>query len=185
MKKDEVKVGGMYVAKVSDKIVTVRIDSAHSKGGWNATNTATGKRIRIKSAQRLRGPAKNAAKAKERNDRDKDRAPRSELTLEEAAKLEKVRAAKAKTKATNGEQKPKRVSALDAAAQVLGKTEKPMGARELIAAMAEQGLWTSPAGKTPHATLYAAILREIAARGDAARFKKVDRGLFAFNKAGA
>ena len=37
MKKDEVKVGGTYVAKVSDKLVTVRIDSAHSKGGWNAT----------------------------------------------------------------------------------------------------------------------------------------------------
>ncbi len=53
MKKDEVKVGGMYVAKVSDKLVAVRIDSTHSKGGWNATNTATGKRIRIKSAQRL------------------------------------------------------------------------------------------------------------------------------------
>jgi len=72
-------------------------------------------------------------------------------------------------------------SALDAAAQVLAKAEKPMRAQELIAAMAEQGLWTSPAGKTPHATLYAAMLREIAAKGDAARFKKVDRGLFEIN----
>ena len=91
----------------------------------------------------------------------------------------------AKAKKPAGEQKPKRVSALAAAAQVLAKAGKPMRAQELIAAMAEQGLWSSPAGKTPHATLYAAILREIAAKGDAARFKKVDRGVFEINKAGA
>ena len=48
MKKDQVKVGGLYHAKVSDKLVTVRIDGSNTHGGWNATNTATGKRIRIK-----------------------------------------------------------------------------------------------------------------------------------------
>jgi hypothetical protein len=92
---------------------------------------------------------------------------------------------KPKSKKAGGEKKPKRVSALDAAAQVLAKAGKPMRSQELIATMAEQGLWKSPAGKTPHATLYAAMLREIGAKGDAARFRKVDRGLFAFNKAGA
>ncbi len=60
-----------------------------------------------------------------------------------------------------------------------------MRAQELIAAMAEQGLWKSLAGKTPHATLYTAMLREIGAKGDAARFRKVDRGMFAVNDAGA
>ena len=63
MKKNEVKVGGTYIVKVSDKLVTVRIDSTHSGGGWYATNTATGKRIRIKSARRLRGAAKQTAPA--------------------------------------------------------------------------------------------------------------------------
>lgn len=80
--------------------------------------------------------------------------------------------------------KPKRVSALDAAARVLRKAGKSMSSKALIAAMAEQDLWKSPAGKTPHATLYAAMLREISAKGDAARFKKVDRGQFAFNGEG-
>ncbi len=78
------------------------------------------------------------------------------------------------------EVKPKRPSALDAAAEVLRKAGKPMRSQEMIAAMAEQGLWTSPAGKTPHATLYAAILRETATKGDASRFRKVERGLFEF-----
>lgn len=77
-----------------------------------------------------------------------------------------------------------RPSALNAAAQVLRSTGKPMNCRAMIATMAERGLWTSPGGKTPHATLYAAIIREIAAKGSAARFKKVERGQFAFNGGG-
>ena len=77
--------------------------------------------------------------------------------------------------------KPKRISALDAAAQVLQKAGKSMTSKALISAMAEQKLWSSPNGKTPHATLYAAMLREISAKGAKARFKKVDRGLFAIN----
>ena len=85
--------------------------------------------------------------------------------------------AKAKTKKAV---KPKRLSGLDAAATVLKKSGKPMRSRELITAMAKQGLWTSPGGKTPHATLYAAMIREIAAKGKDARFTKTERGLFAF-----
>ncbi len=76
--------------------------------------------------------------------------------------------------------KPKRVSALDAAAQVLRKSGQAMRAQEMIAAMAEQGLWSSPNGKTPHATLYAAILREITDKGEQARFRKVERGKFEY-----
>lgn len=87
---------------------------------------------------------------------------------------------KAKAARTKGESKPKRVSALDAAARVLQAAGKPMRTRELIAAMAEQGLWTSPAGKTPHATLHAAMIREIKTKGKASRFVKTDRGQFAF-----
>ncbi len=90
-----------------------------------------------------------------------------------------------KAKKPAGEQKPKRVSALDAAAQVLAKAGKPMRAQELITEMAEQDLWKSPGGKTPHATLYAAMMREERDKGGASRFRKVDRGQFAFNKAGA
>jgi hypothetical protein len=73
----------------------------------------------------------------------------------------------------------RRVSALDAAAAVLSRAGGPLSARELVAAMADQGLWQSPAGKTPDRTLYSAILREIAAKGDDARFKKAERGKFA------
>lgn len=76
--------------------------------------------------------------------------------------------------------KPKRVSALDAAAEVLRKAGKPMRSQEIITAMAEQGLWTSPNGRTPASTLYAAVLRELRDKGASARFRKVDCGLFEF-----
>jgi hypothetical protein len=73
---------------------------------------------------------------------------------------------------------PKRVSALDAAAQVLAESAEPMGAKALITAMSTKGLWESPGGATPDATLAAAIVREIQAKGDTARFIKVAPGMW-------
>jgi len=93
-------------------------------------------------------------------------------------------ARKGKAAKTNVAKLPKRVSALDAAAEVLKSAGKPMRAQELITAMAEQNLWKSPGGKTPHATLYAAMTREERDKGEASRFKKVDRGQFAVNAEG-
>ena len=76
------------------------------------------------------------------------------------------------------EKKAKKMSCLDAAAQVLAASEVPMKATEMIAKMEAKGLWKSGKGLTPEATLYAAIIREIAAKGREARFKKHDRGMF-------
>jgi transcriptional regulator with XRE-family HTH domain len=73
---------------------------------------------------------------------------------------------------------PSQLSALDAAAKVLGETGKALNCRELIEAMAAKGYWRSPGGRTPWATLYASIIKEIAAKGSRARFKKTDRGKF-------
>ncbi len=74
--------------------------------------------------------------------------------------------------------KRSRLSALDAAAQVIAKAGKPMRVQDLVDAMATSGLWKSPGGKTPAATLSAAIGREIKTLGSKARFKKAERGLF-------
>ena len=73
---------------------------------------------------------------------------------------------------------------VDAAAIVLADAGKPMRSKDLIAEMAKRGLWTSPGGKTPEATLYAAILREIGAKGTAARFARAGKGEFASTKKG-
>jgi hypothetical protein len=77
----------------------------------------------------------------------------------------------------------KKMSAIDAAVKVLGEAGAAMNCQEMIKAMGEKGYWTSPGGKTPHATLYSAILREIQTKGNDARFKKTERGKFSLGKA--
>ena len=57
-----------------------------------------------------------------------------------------------------------------------------MTCNELIGAMAAKGYWTSPGGATPHATLNAAILREIAVKGEQSRFIKPAPGRFALRR---
>jgi hypothetical protein len=77
---------------------------------------------------------------------------------------------------------PKRggkLGALDAAAKVLGEARRAMNCKEMIEAMAAKRYWSSPVGKTPAATLYASITKEIGTKGKGSRFVKVDRGQFA------
>jgi hypothetical protein len=94
-----------------------------------------------------------------------------------SAKTAKISKAQ-KTRATRPPQGSHRLSALDAAAKVLAETGQPMRCTELIAAMTAKGYWTSPAGKTPASTLYAALLRELRTKQDQARFRKTERGKF-------
>src|SRR5260370_33880127 len=67
------------------------------------------------------------------------------------------------------------LSAVAAAVKVLAETGRAMTCKELIATMAAPGYWTSPAGKTPEATLYAALAREIKVKKDQARLRKSGR----------
>jgi hypothetical protein len=94
----------------------------------------------------------------------------------QGTKAQKTRAAKAPA---NSGRKSGKLSALDAAARVLGEEGRSMNCKELIETMAAKGYWTSPAGKTPASTLYASLLKEVTTKGQESRFAKVDRGQFA------
>lgn len=72
----------------------------------------------------------------------------------------------------------KPLSGLDAAAIVLREASAPLNAQDLVGLMLERGLWKTE-GKTPAATIYAAMIREIRSKGSASRFLKADRGRFA------
>ena len=54
MRKAQVTIGKTYVATVSGKRTRVRLNSESEYGGWNATNLDTGRKVRIKTAGRLR-----------------------------------------------------------------------------------------------------------------------------------
>ena len=75
------------------------------------------------------------------------------------------------------EKKVKKPSGLDLAAQVLAESKEPLNAKTIAERAIAAGWKTN--GKTPHATLYAAMIREISKKGKDARFRKADRGLFA------
>lgn len=111
-------------------------------------------------------------------------AKHEEITVSKKSKKAKAEKAEKATEATKATKATKateggKMSALDAAAQVLTSANGPMNTKDMINAMAELNLWSSPNGKTPHATLYAAILREINVKGSGSRFVKADRGQFA------
>lgn len=91
---------------------------------------------------------------------------------------DKATAADKKTGKAKKAEKNGKLSAIDAAAKVLKEAGAPMGTKDMITAMAEKGYWTSPGGKTPHATLYSAILREIEKKGKESRFARAEKGTF-------
>jgi len=238
MKKQQVKIGGVYSAKITDKVVPVRIDAEHSGGGgWDATNLKTNRKVRIKSAQKLRGPAKapsttpanrdnsdaKAAKAikngnladgievptsrakkkltaaerkallaKHKADQENarvrnERASSADgMTASERAMTESAADAKRgkkKAKASSKEKKPKKLSLIDAAVQVLAEADEPMNCKQIVEQVTAKKLWSSEAA-TPWATLYSAILRETQNKGDDARFIKVERGRFTLSAVG-
>ena len=83
-------------------------------------------------------------------------------------------------KASKAKPATKRKGILDIAAEMVARSKKPLGCKEIVERAIDRGLWTTK-GQTPSATLYAAIIREIANKGKDSRFKKVDRGLFTAN----
>ncbi len=54
MRTVNVNIGDEYSAMVSGRLARVRLVSESRHGGWNGTNVATGRKIHIRSAQRLR-----------------------------------------------------------------------------------------------------------------------------------
>ena len=98
--------------------------------------------------------------------------------MSESRKIKTKAKAKAKRKQPEPKGQDGQLSCLNAAAKVLAEKAEPMTCKEMIEAMATKGYWTTPGGKTPHATLYASIAREIRDKGKDSRFKKSERGKF-------
>ena len=121
---------------------------------------------------------KNTEQLRKQVIKDIDVRLNGDATPVKKGRVTKGKAAKKKTpaKAANTK-KPRKPSGLDAAAQVLAASGDPMRSKDIVDTMLAKGLWATK-GKTPHATIYAAIIREIQNKGDASRFEKVDRGRF-------
>ncbi len=211
MKKNEVKIGGVYMAKVTNKLVQVRIDAVSKYGGWTATSLASKKSVRIRSATKLRSvvdanavtengksvknaktaskagatPRSTSALAGDSTTRDQSVCPNCGATERDedgdCVKCHEPKADGAKPATTDKSPKRKRLSGLDAAVMVLEETGVAMNVKEITDVAFAKGYW-KPAGQTPSATLAAALTREIAKKGSQSRFRKSERGKFVLNR---
>ena len=159
MSKSAIRAGDRAFVKVGRNLVEVRVDGK-AEGGWSVTSR-TGKSMTVKTLLTAEGDTLAAHEAE-------DPAP---------AKAE----AKAKSAVPSSKAVPtKGLGLLSAAAAVLERSDAPMSVKAMIEAAKSEGLWTPGSGKTPEQTLYSAIIREIRDKGNASRFRKEGRGLFAF-----
>lgn len=179
MKVSDVKIGGEYQARIGSKPpFLVRIVSEKASGGWSAVNLNNDKKVFISLARFLQEiPA--AAETTVTTNGNLTVVEVTPATVEtiDGTKIRSRRGHTPKANVTANESKTS-LSQLDAAAKVLGESIEPMTTKQMVETMAAKGYWSSPGGKTPHATLYSAILRELQSKGEASRFIKTERGHF-------
>jgi hypothetical protein len=184
MRLENVKVGETYMLKIGRNAVAVTVKDVDAKGKISVA-TAAGKVVTVSDAGRLAvhhtnvpgaqgarggGKASKATKAASgRNVREKG-APRLARPSPEHSR-----------RGEGGGQKgakARKPGLVDAAIQVMKAAGKPMNCQEVVKVILEKKLWETT-GKTPAATLYSSILREIQKKGSEARFVKTERGKFA------
>jgi len=175
--KKRIQIGWVYSAKVGGSYVSVRAEKSLGHGRYEGTTvrpSGTGSKVKFATGA-IRGDGMPEDKWRKSHTPVPDETPIPELDRP-AAKA----ARRGKAKAPKGQRKP---SGLDAAAQVLAEAGEPLNTKALVERMLAQGLWQTR-GKTPAATIYAAIIREIATKGKEARFRKTDRGMFTLAEKG-
>ena len=172
MSKSAIRAGDRAFVKVGRNLVEVRVDGK-TEGGWNVTSR-TGKSMTVKTLLTAEGDTLAAYEAD-------TPAESGRLTSASAKAAPAKEAAKAKPAAPSSKAVPQKgLGLLSAAAAVLERSDAPMSVKAMIEAAKSDGLWTPGSGKTPEQTLYSAIIREIRDKGNASRFRKEGRGLFAF-----
>lgn len=148
----------------ADKIRVQPLTDNPPQEGHNTPNSMSSTKTKKAAPKAAKKAATNTA----------PKAPRK-ATLGE--RIENV-ASKPTPKANPAPAADKPMSGLDAAALVLSDAKAPMNAKEIVAAIQGRGLAAGLKGKTPHATIYAAMITEISKKGEASRFAKADRGQF-------
>ncbi|MBI5725788.1 MAG: winged helix-turn-helix domain-containing protein [Planctomycetes bacterium] len=169
MEKKQIQVGQVYSTKCGGAWLSVRIDKSLGHGRYEGTSLPSGKVIKT-CTDAIRGDGQSEAQWKV------SRTPKQhDLPVPQPSpKIEKPKAEKKKQRGPSG---------LDSAVAVLAEAKGPMNTTDMVKRMLETGMWKTN-GKTPAATIYAAIIREISTLGGKARFKKTDRGMFTLTAAG-
>ena len=165
----EITVGASVIVKVgrNEVEVTVTEITAH---GWKVRSQSTGREFEVRRIERV-----VALRT--------DEIPATETEPDAPAEAKAEDDAPNPAPESERERPAKKLSLLNAAAQVLAETRAPMNCKEIIAKAVEMGLWTPTGAKTPEQTLYSGIFREMKS-GTESRFKKSEtrKGSFEYAK---
>jgi hypothetical protein len=180
-----IQIGMVYSARLGKSFVPVQVLERIPGGRWKIQNLAdtAAKPFTVK-ADLLKGDGKTLEDAKTAIEQAK-----AEKAADEKQAIQSVKDTPDVQPATKGRKQPAKakapgkMSGLDAVVKVLRETGKPMNTADMVKTALAKGYW-STGGKTPAATIYAAIITEIAKKGQQSRFRKVDRGLFELTDAG-
>ena len=154
----EITVGTKVIVKVGRNEVEVTVTEITGHG-WKVRSQSTGREFEVRRIERI------VADAAAEEEAEPETAPVAAETEEEDNAVNPA------PESGSGPRPEKKLSLLNAAAQVLAACREPMNCKEIIAKAVEMGLWTPTGAKTPEQTLYSGIFREIKT-GDEPRFKK-------------
>ena len=153
MNAKKIEEGKVYEVKVGKNTTTVQVAGIERRVNgqvvFDCLNVKTNKRMTVSDAKRFVKEVK----------------PKNETAEAKPARVRQPR--------PDGT-----VSGIEAALIVLRESGEPMNIRQIMEAINERNLAKLP-GKTPGATVSAAIQREISKKGENSRFYKAGKGLFA------
>ena len=166
----EITVGAVVIVKIGRNEVEVTVTEV-TANGWKVKSQSTGREFEVRRIERI-VTEPDAATEEPTPEAETVNTPNTE---DEAA-----------TPAPESGSTPrpeKKLSLINAAAQVLAACHAPMNCKEIIAKAVEMGLWVPTGAKTPEQTLYSGIFREIKT-SEEPRFKKSEtrKGSFEYAK---
>ena len=142
-----ITVGTIAIVKIGRNEVEVTVTEI-TANGWKVKSQTTGREFEVRRIERIvTEPAEEAE--------PETAAPAEPETEEEDNAVNPA------PESGSGPRPEKKLSLLNAAAQVLATCRTPMNSTEIIAKAVEMGLWTPTGAKTPEQTLYSGIFREI------------------------
>lgn len=164
-----ITVGTIAIVKIGRNEVEVTVTEI-TANGWKVKSQTTGREFEVRRIERIvTEPAEEAE--------PETAAPAEPETEEEDNAVNPA------PESGSGPRPEKKLSLLNAAAQVLATCHTPMNCKEIIAKAVEMGLWTPTGAKTPEQTLYSGIFREIKTTEEP-RFRKsaTRKGSFEYAK---
>ena len=166
----EITVGTKVIVKVGRNEVEVTVTEITGHG-WKVRSQSTGREFEVRRIERI------VADAAAEEEAEPETAPVAAETEEEDNAVNPA------PESGSGPRPEKKLSLLNAAAQVLAACREPMNCKEIIAKAVEMELWVPTGAKTPEQTLYSGIFREIKT-AEAPRFKKSEtrKGSFEYAK---